>query len=115
MDQKCVSENPFQRIDALLGDIDSSSVEAILIDFHKETTAEGYAMANYLDGRASLLWGTHTHIQTNDAEIWPKGMGFINDIGFAGVRHSIIGAEWDESLRQRFIHDVKNGIISPEE
>lgn len=94
--------NPFPLVDAILAKYKDESLEAILVDFHKETTSEGYAMANFLDGRVSLLWGTHTHIQTADAEIWPGGMGFISDLGFAGARRSLIGVEWETS-KHRFI------------
>lgn len=95
-------ENPFPLVDSILKKYRDEQLEAILVDFHKETTSEGYAMANFLDGRVSLLWGTHTHIQTADAEIWPGGMGFISDLGFAGARRSLIGVEWETS-KHRFI------------
>ena len=71
MGDKCPCSNPYQKADHILKNFNASQYEAILVDFHKETTSEGYAMANYLDGRISLLWGTHTHVQTSDAEIWP--------------------------------------------
>lgn len=63
--------NPFQCVDEILALHASENIDAIVVDFHKETTSEGYAMANYLDGRASVLFGTHTHVQSHDAEIWP--------------------------------------------
>jgi 2',3'-cyclic-nucleotide 2'-phosphodiesterase len=71
MGDKCPCTNPFQRVEHILKNTDIDSYEAILVDFHKEATSEGYAMANYLDGRVSLIWGTHTHVQSADAEIWP--------------------------------------------
>ena len=101
MGDKLTLENPYKRVDEILANYDTNQFEAILVDFHKETTSEGYAMANHLDGRVSLLWGTHTHVQTADAEIWPMGMGFINALGFAGARHSLIGVEWETS-KHRF-------------
>lgn len=114
MDERCVSSNPFQKVDTLLKNHDSP-YEAILVDFHKETTSEWYAMANYLDGRVSLLWGTHTHIQTADAEIWPGWMGFINDLGFAGARRSVIGVEWRHPIQSRWIDGKKDGPLSPDD
>lgn len=107
-------QNPFPLIDTILAQYKDETLEAILVDFHKETTSEGYAMANHLDGRVSLLWGTHTHIQTADAEIWPGGMGFISDLGFAGARRSLIGVEWETS-KHRFIEGRKEGLMSPDE
>ena len=106
--------NPFPLIDSILGKYRDENLEAILVDFHKETTSEGYAMANFLDGRVSLLWGTHTHIQTADAEIWPGGIGFISDLGFAGARRSLIGVEWETS-KHRFIEGRQSWLMSPDE
>ena len=53
-------------------------------------------------------------MQTADAEIWPGGMGFINDLGFAGARHSLIGVEWETS-KHRFIEGRQEGLMSPDE
>jgi calcineurin-like phosphoesterase len=106
MGDKSLCDNPYQRVDHILKEKKLSEYEAVLVDFHKETTSEGYAMANHLDGRVSLLWGTHTHVQTADADIWQKGLGFINDLGFAGARRSIIGVEW-EAVKHRFIDDLQ--------
>lgn len=114
MGDKCPCSNPYQKIDHILRGVNPSEYEAILVDFHKETTSEGYAMANYLDGRVSLLWGTHTHVQTADADIWPGGMGFLNDLGFAGARRSIIGVEW-EAVKHRFVDDLQKWLMSPDD
>lgn len=115
MSEYCVSSNPFQKIDLILKDIQSTDHEAILVDFHKETTSEGYAMANYLDGRVSLLWGTHTHIQTADAEIWPGWTGFINDLGFLWARRSVIGVDWSHPIQSRFIDDKNDWPLAPDD
>ncbi len=106
--------NPFPLIDKILTQHSQEKLDAILVDFHKETTSEGYAMANYLDGRVSLLWGTHTHVQTADAEIWPGGTGFISDIGFSGARYSVIGVEWN-LVKHRFVEGRKEGLMSPDD
>jgi calcineurin-like phosphoesterase len=65
----------------------------ILVDFHAESTEEKEALAFYLDGRASLVAGTHTHVQTADERILPKGTGYITDLGMTGPRDSVIGME----------------------
>lgn len=114
MGDKCPCVNAYQRFDEILKSVNPGDFEAILVDFHKETTSEGYAMANHLDGRVSLLWGTHTHVQTADAEIWPHGTGFINDLGFAGARRSLIGVDWETS-KHRFIESRQEGLMSPDE
>lgn len=111
---KCLLENPYQRINKILDSYNLVEFEAILVDFHKEATSEGNAMANHLDGRVSILWGTHTHIQTADAEIWPRGLGFINDLWFAWARMSLVGVDW-ESSKHRFIEGRQEWLMSPDE
>ena len=82
------SENPFFEADRVLKKVETNLV---LVDFHAEATSEKHAMAYYLDGRASALWGTHTHVQTSDCRIFPEGLGYITDLGMTGACDSIIG------------------------
>ena len=63
--------NPFIRVQEIIDEV-GSHADGIVVDFHKEVTSEGYAMANLLDGKASVVYGTHTHVQTNDDQIFPK-------------------------------------------
>jgi calcineurin-like phosphoesterase len=65
----------------------------ILVDFHAESTEEKEALAFYLDGRASLVAGTHTHVQTADERILPGGTGYITDLGMTGPKDSVIGMD----------------------
>jgi calcineurin-like phosphoesterase len=65
----------------------------VLVDFHAESTREKEALAYYLDGRVSLLAGTHTHVQTTDERILPGGTAYITDLGMTGVTDSIIGMD----------------------
>ncbi|MDR0997645.1 MAG: YmdB family metallophosphoesterase [Treponema sp.] len=65
----------------------------VLVDFHAESTREKEALAYYLDGRASLVAGTHTHVQTGDERVLPKGTGYITDLGMTGVQDAIIGMD----------------------
>ncbi len=74
--------------------------KVILIDFHAEATAEKIALANYIDGKASVLIGTHTHIQTADERIFPKGLGFITDVGMTGPYDSVIGMKTDAAINR---------------
>ena len=85
-------ESPFDTIDRLLGQTDS---RIILVDFHAEATSEKRAMAYYLDGRVSAVVGTHTHVQTSDAQVLPKGTGYITDAGMTGTVHSVLGVRTD--------------------
>jgi len=81
---------PFEIMDELLTDI---STKNIIVDFHAEATAEKRALAEYLDGRVSALFGTHTHVQTADEQILKQGTGFITDIGMTGPADSVLGVK----------------------
>ncbi len=78
----------------------SSQTDCILIDFHAEDPLEKEALAYYLDGSASLIYGTHTHIQTADERILPGGTGYITDIGMVGPSHSVIGSDPEQSIKR---------------
>jgi calcineurin-like phosphoesterase len=65
----------------------------VLVDFHAESTREKEALAYYLDGRAVLVAGTHTHVQTADDRVLPRGTGYITDLGMTGVTDSVIGMD----------------------
>jgi metallophosphoesterase (TIGR00282 family) len=67
--------------------------DIVLVDFHAESSREKEALAYYLDGRASLVAGTHTHVQTADERILPEGTGYITDLGMTGTAESVIGME----------------------
>jgi metallophosphoesterase (TIGR00282 family) len=88
---------PFQAVDRLLDSLEGQ-VDVIVVDFHGEATSEKYAMAWYLDGRVSVLVGTHTHVQTADEQIFPQGMAYITDLGMTGPHNSIIGVKVEQSL-----------------
>lgn len=88
---------PFQRADRelmLLRD----ETDLILVDMHAEATSEKMAMGWYLDGRCSAVVGTHTHVQTADEQVLPKGTAYITDVGMCGPSHSIIGTEVEPVL-----------------
>lgn len=67
----------------------------ILVDFHAEATSEKRAMGYYLDGKVSAVFGTHTHVQTSDAQVLPNGTGYITDLGMTGTVHSVLGVKTD--------------------
>ena len=85
-----VLDCPFATSDALLEGIEE---KIIIMDMHAEATAEKRALAYYLDGRISAMFGTHTHVQTSDAQVLPKGTGYITDAGMTGVIHSVLGVK----------------------
>ncbi|HHU06410.1 MAG TPA: TIGR00282 family metallophosphoesterase [Clostridiales bacterium] len=88
-------DNPFLEADRLLKKL---SAKIILVDFHAEATSEKLALAGYLDGRVSALWGTHTHVQTSDACVLPRGTGYITDLGMTGPINSVIGVKTEISI-----------------
>lgn len=89
-------DNPFLAIDKLLKE---HPARFTLVDFHAEATAEKLAMAYHLDGRVSALWGTHTHVQTSDAQVFPRGTGYITDLGMTGPKNSVLGVNPSDSVR----------------
>ncbi len=99
-------DSPFKVADRLLAEL-SDEVKVILVDFHAEATSEKQALAFYLDGRASAVFGTHTHVPTADERILPGGTALITDIGMTGGYESIIGFRPDKVL-QRF--DLQRNI-----
>lgn len=83
---------PFRTMQELLPEIQQQT-PIILVDFHAETTSEKLALANFLDGRVTAVWGTHTHVQTNDARLLPRGTAYLSDAGMTGARDSVLGVE----------------------
>lgn len=85
-------ENPFIAADRALKEMEKQT-NIILVDFHAEATSEKQALAFYLDGRVSALFGTHTHVLTNDDRVLSGGTGYISDIGMCGVINSVLGVD----------------------
>ncbi len=83
----------------------AEETKVIFIDFHAEATAEKLALANFVDGQASVFVGTHTHIQTADERILPKGMGYITDSGMTGPYDSVIGMKTEAAIN-RFLYQT---------
>lgn len=99
VDINVLSENPFIRAKKIIEKI-QNQVDMIIIDFHAEATAEKLALAYYLDGKVTAVFGTHTHIQTADERILPKGTGYITDIGMTGPENSVIGMNIQASIKR---------------
>ena len=72
----------------------------VLVDVHAEATSEKVALAYWLDGRVTAIVGTHTHVQTSDARVFPKGTAFITDAGMTGPHDSVLGVEADLAIRR---------------
>jgi metallophosphoesterase (TIGR00282 family) len=94
-------ENPFLAADRLVEEA-RRSTPVVVVDFHAEATSEKVALARYLDGRATAVLGTHTHVQTSDARVLAGGTATITDAGMTGPHDSVIGSE-DAGAIKRFV------------
>ena len=87
--------SPFSAADALLRETEA---DLFLLDFHAEATSEKLAMGYHLAGRAAAVWGTHTHVPTADERVYPKGTGYLTDLGMTGPIESVLGVEPKQSV-----------------
>jgi metallophosphoesterase (TIGR00282 family) len=85
-------DDPFRKADELLANL-FADVAFILVDMHAETTSEKIALGWYLDGRATVVVGTHTHVATADEHVLPGGTAFITDVGMTGPHTGVIGMD----------------------
>ena len=90
---------PFHAVERALEKIQA---EVIMVDMHAETTSERLAMGNFLDGKVSGVFGTHTHVQTADERLLPQGTGYISDLGMTGVEDSILGVKKEIIINQYY-------------
>ena len=117
-----LSENPFLNAKDIINQI-KDKVDIIIVDFHAEATGEKVTMGYYLDGLVTAVFGTHTHVQTADERILPKGTAYISDIGMTGIKNSALGMDvsvaikrFETSLPERYKvatrgEGMLNGII----
>jgi len=99
---------PFRAMDNLLAELETKP-PVIIVDFHAEATSEKVAMGRYLDGRVSAVLGTHTHVGTIDAQVFPQGTAYVTDIGMTGPIDSVIGVETEQVL-ERFLTRLPNRL-----
>lgn len=104
---------PFIIAEKEIDKLKSEGVEIIIIDFHAEATAEKIALAQYLKEKATVIFGTHTHVQTSDEEIYDTGLGYITDVGMTGPKDSIIGMEYKAALK-RFLTQIPERYVCAE-
>ncbi len=90
-------DNPFLLVEKLLERV---RTKLIFVEMHAEATSEKLAMGWMLDGRVSAVWGTHTHVQTADERVLPKGTGYLTDLGMTGPRNSVLGIRPELSYRK---------------
>ena len=94
-----LSDNPFLKAKEIVEKI-KNTVDIIIVDFHAEATAEKIALSYYLDGEVTIIFGTHTHVQTADEKIMKKGTAYITDIGMTGPKESVIGMDIEASIKR---------------
>lgn len=103
--------SPFTAVDSLLSEV-AQKGDIILIDLHAEATSEKVAFGWHVDGRATVVVGTHTHVPTADQWIMPAGTAFTCDVGMTGPRHSVIGVIIENSLG-RFLDPANRYPMEP--
>jgi metallophosphoesterase (TIGR00282 family) len=106
---------PFRATEKILKEIEGKA-DIIIIDFHSETTSEKLAYGNFFDGKADIIFGTHTHVQTADEHILPNGTAYISDLGMTGVRDSVLGVKKEIIMdlyytRKRFRFEKAEGEV----
>lgn len=106
-------ECPFLTAEKEIAALQEKGAEVIVIDFHAEATAEKKALAYYLKDKVTVLFGTHTHVQTADEEILETGMGYLTDVGMTGPKDSIIGMEYQAALK-RFLTQMPERYVCAE-
>jgi len=102
--------NPFEEFDRLILEHKKEG-DVVFVDFHSEVSSEKKAFGFYVDGRASLVCGTHTHTPTADLRILPKGTGHVSDVGMIGAVNSVLGVPFENSLAifmgGKFVYEVE--------
>ncbi len=106
-------ENAFNAADDILSNLAKDNLSAIIVDVHAEATSEKIALGHYLDGRASAVIGTHTHVPTADARITEAGTALVTDAGLTGFADGVIGVE-KQGIINTFLTQIKYPHIIPE-
>jgi len=107
MFMKIPADDPFAAVDRVLASL-PRDVKVIVVEVHAEATSEKVALGWHLDGRASVVFGTHTHIPTADERVLPKGTAYITDVGMTGPYDSVLGR-----LKERVVGTMSSGVPSP--
>ncbi|MBN9672484.1 TIGR00282 family metallophosphoesterase [Roseibium aggregatum] len=106
-------DDPFQAIERVVDDCPLGQVaDAIIVDVHAEATSEKQAMGHFLDGRVSLVVGTHTHVPTADHQILENGTAYLSDAGMCGAYDSVLGMDKEEPVN-RFQRKIPGSRFTP--
>ena len=104
--------SPYYSLLTLLSEEEPATIH--IVDFHAEATGEKQSLAFALDGKVSAVLGTHTHVQTNDAHILPKGTAFISDVGMTGYVDGVLGST-SETVVEKIIYGKASKFQTPDE
>ena len=109
-------DSPFVTADKILSR-EEGNFDFAIVDFHAEATSEKIALGRYLDGRITALFGTHTHVQTADEQVFGGGTGYITDVGMCGPHDSVLGVKSDIIIRKFLMkmpvhHEEAEGDVS---
>lgn len=107
--------DPFETAEKIIAEL-KKETNIIFVDFHAEATAEKKALGYFLDGKVSAVFGTHTHIQTSDAQIMAGGTGYITDLGMTGPEESVLGVKKEiiiEKFRKGFTTMFETADTAP--
>lgn len=114
VDMGISSDCPFEKAKEIIHLVKKEQkIDVVVVDFHAEATAEKLALGYYLQNDATIVVGTHTHVQTADEKIYDTGMGYITDLGMTGPKNSIIGLEYDVALK-RFLTQIPEKYVCAE-
>ena len=103
-------DSPFERADKDIAELKAKGANIIIVELHAEATAEKIALGYYLKEKATIVYGTHTHVQTADEKVYETGMGYITDVGMTGPKDSIIGMEPSAALK-RFLTQMPERYV----
>ena len=107
-------ENPFHALDRVLEERKQDACDAVIVDFHAEATSEKVGMGWHADGKASLVFGTHTHVPTADERILLEGTGYVTDVGMCGDYNGVIGVAREAAVQQ-FLTNLSTNYTLKEE
>ena len=103
--------DPFESVEYILAR-EEGEYDISLLDFHAEATSEKYAMARVFDGKINIIFGTHTHVPTADAQILPGGTAYVTDLGMTGPDNGILGTDTERVLRKTRQHLPSQFVIA---
>lgn len=104
---------PFRSVERILAR--AGKYDVSILDIHAESTSEKIALSHYFDGKIDVIFGTHTHVQTADARVMPRGSGYITDVGMCGPENSVLGIKKEKIIEKFLTHMPVKFDVADEE